>query len=314
MPEHSDGYRRGARIAAIGLLVNGGLAIVKLTAGVLGHSYALVADAVESLADICGSLVVWGGVRVSALPADARHPYGHGKAQPLAGFVVALMLLAAAIGISIEALREIITPHHRPAPYTLAVLVGVVLVKEGMFRVVRRVARETDSGVMLVDAWHHRSDAITSAAAAVGISIALIGGPGYEAADDWAALFASAVIFYNAARLIAAPVHELMDAEAPQVTDAARNVAATVAGVTRIEKVLARKSGLRYWVDMHVEVDPGMSVRRAHELAHGVKEAVRQALPHVEDVLIHIEPAGDAEAGAAGCPAELGTSTNDRPR
>jgi len=164
---------------------------------------------------------------------------------------------------------------------------------------------------VLLDAWHHRSDAITSAAAAIGISVALVGGEGYEPADDWAALFASAVIFYNASRLIVAPIQELMDAGAPHVTEAARHVAETVPGVAGVEKVFARKSGMRYWVDMHVEVDSGMSVRRAHELAHGVKDAVRLALPRVADVLIHIEPAGDPEAGGAECPAHLGSSRED---
>jgi cation diffusion facilitator family transporter len=301
------------RISVVGLLINGGLAIVKLMAGVLGHSYALIADAVESLADIFGSLVVWSGLRVSAQPADEKHPYGHGKAQPLAGLIVAFMLFGAALGISIEAIREIRTPHHAPAPYTLFVLLGVVVVKETMFRVVRRVARGIDSGAVLLDAWHHRSDAITSAAAAVGISVALIGGERYEPADDWAALFASAVIFYNASRLVVAPIQELMDAEAPHVTEAARRVAETVPGVAGVEKVFARKSGMRYWVDMHVEVDSAMSVLRAHELAHGVKDAVRLALPRVEDVLIHIEPAGNPEAGGADCPARLGPSRSEPP-
>ncbi len=313
MPHRTHDYGRGLRISIVGLLVNGGLAIVKLMAGVLGHSYALIADAVESLADIFGSLVVWSGIRVSTQPADEKHPYGHGKAQALAGLIVAFMLFGAALGISIEAIREIRTPHHAPAWYTLAVLICVVVVKETMFRVVRRVARGIDSGAVLLDAWHHRSDAITSAAAAIGISVALIGGERYEPADDWAALFASAVIFYNASRLVVAPIQELMDAEAPHVTEAARRVAETVPGVAGVEKVFARKSGMRYWVDMHVEVDSAMSVLRAHELAHGVKDAVRLALPRVEDVLIHIEPAGNPEAGGADCPARLGPSRSEPP-
>jgi cation diffusion facilitator family transporter len=302
---------RTFRVAVIGLLVNAGLAIVKLVTGVLGHSYALIADAVESLADVFGSLVVWSGLRVSVQPPDRNHPYGHGKAEPLAALVVALMLFGAAIGISIEAVREIRTPQHAPAAYTLIVLAAVVAAKEGLFRFVRRFARKARSTVMRADAWHHRSDAITSAAAAVGISVALVGGEGYEPADDWAALFASAVIAFNASRLVVAPVQELMDAEAPQVTEAARRVAEAVAGVVRVEKVFARKSGLKYWVDMHIEVDSEMSVRRAHELAHAAKDTVRLALPHVQDVLVHVEPAGDSEAGGPGCPADLGASSDE---
>lgn len=313
MPHRTYDYRTGLRISIVGLLVNGGLSIVKLTAGVLGHSYALIADAVESLADIFGSLVVWSGLRVSALPADKNHPYGHGKAQPLAALIVAFMLFGAAIGISIEAVREIRTPHHAPASYTLIVLLGVVLVKEGMFRVVRRIARQIDSGVVLLDAWHHRSDAITSLAAAIGISVALIGGEGYEPADDWAALFASVVILYNASRLVVAPIQELMDVRTPHVSEEARRIASAVSGVKGVEKVFARKSGMRYWVDMHLEVDPEMVVHRAHELAHQVKDIIRQKMPNVQDVLIHIEPAGDPEAGGSECPAVLGSSGEGSP-
>lgn len=299
MPRETDDHARGSRVAITGLLINAGLAIIKLVTGVVGHSYALVADAVESLADIFGSLVVWSGLRVSAQPADENHPYGHGKAEPLAALIVAFMLFGAAIGISIEAIREIRTPHHAPAPYTLVVLIGVVVVKEGLFRVVRRVARQIHSGAVLLDAWHHRSDALTSAAAAIGISVALIGGEGYEPADDWAALFASAVIFFNASRLVIAPVHELMDAQAPHVTEQARRIAEAVPGVRGVEKLFTRKSGMRYWVDMHVEVDPETSVRQAHHVAHQVKDAIREAAPNVQDVLIHIEPHPPEDAGDA---------------
>ncbi|MFQ5807038.1 MAG: cation diffusion facilitator family transporter [Phycisphaerae bacterium] len=290
MPHRTYDYRRGLRVSVIGLLINAGLAIIKLVTGVVGHSYALVADAVESLADIFGSLVVWSGLRGSAQPAAQTHPYGHGKAAPLAALIVAFMLFGAAIGISIEAVREIRVPHHAPAWYTLVVLIGVVAVKEGLFRLVRRVARQIDSRAVLLDAWHHRSDALTSSAAAIGISVALIGGEGYEPADDWAALFASAVILFNASRLSVAPIHELMDAEAPHIGEDARRIAQTVPGVLGVEKLFARKSGMRYWVDMHIEVDPTMVVDRAHELAHDVKDAIRGKMPNVQDILIHIEP------------------------
>jgi cation diffusion facilitator family transporter len=248
------------------------------------------------MADIFGSIVVWGGLRIAALPADSDHPYGHGKAEALAALIVALMLLAAGIGISIEAVREILHPQKGPAAYTLWVLIGVVVVKEVLFRVVRRVSREVGSGAVRADAWHHRSDAITSAAAAIGISVALVGGKGYEPADDWAALFASAVILFNAYRLIRPPLHELMDAEPSGIIDRVRAVAKEVPGVLDVEKVLARKSGLRYWVDMHVEVDPTMTVHRAHGVSHDVKDEIRSRLPKVEDVLIHIEPFGGVNA------------------
>ena len=254
---------RGRRLSLAGLLINGALAIIKLVAGVLGHSYALIADAVESMADIFGSFIVWGSLQYSRRPPDENHPYGHGKAEPLAAMTVAIMLIGAAIGISIEAVREIITPHHGPAAFTLWVLFGVITVKELLFRFGRRAARASGSSAVLADAWHHRSDAITSLAAAAGISVALIGGEGYERADDIAALFASGIILINAIRLMRGPWHELLDAEPTEITDEARSIAGRVEGVAAIEKVLARKSGTRYWVDMHVEVDPQMSVQRA---------------------------------------------------
>jgi len=283
---------RGLRLSLAGLFINGALAIIKLVTGIVGHSYALIADAVESMADIFGSIVVWSGLRIARRPPDENHPYGHGKAEPLAALVVALMLIGAAIGISIEAVREIISPHHAPAAYTLWVLFGIITVKELLYRIGRRIARDSASSAVLADAWHHRSDALTSLAAAVGISIALIGGAGYEPADDWAALAASAVILYNAIRIMRPPLGELMDVEPAEITDRVRTVAGRVEGVMDVEKVLARKSGTHYWVDMHVEVDGRMSVCDAHEVAHQVKDAVRVAMPSVVDVLIHIEPAG----------------------
>jgi cation diffusion facilitator family transporter len=292
MPSTDPENTRGLRLSLAGLFINGALAIIKLVTGIVGHSYALIADAVESMADIFGSIVVWSGLRIARQPPDENHPYGHGKAEPLAALVVALMLVGAAIGISIEAVREIITPHHAPAAYTLWVLLGVIAVKELLYRIGRRIARDSASSAVLADAWHHRSDALTSLAAAVGISIALIGGAGYEPADDWAALAASAVILYNAIRIMRPPLGELMDIEPTELTQQVGDIARRVEGVMDVEKVLARKSGTHYWVDMHVEVDGRMSVRDAHEVAHQVKDAVRQAVPSVLDVLIHIEPAG----------------------
>jgi len=287
-------HRQGMRLTLVGLLINGCLGTVKLVTGLLGHSYALVADAIESFGDLFGSLVVWSGLRIAAQPADEDHPYGHGKAEALAALIVAFMLVAAAFGIGVQAIREILTPHHAPAAYTLWVLLAVVVVKETLFRVMHRVADQQAGGAVLADAWHHRSDAITSAAAAIGISIALWAGPGYERADDCAAILASGIILYNAVRLMRPPLHELMDAEPTEIVARVRSVAERVPGVAGVDKVFARKSGLRYWVDLHVEVDPDMSVRAAHGLAHSVKDTIRLEMPHIEEVLIHVEPAPDS--------------------
>lgn len=275
-----------------GLAVNALLSLVKLFAGVMGHSQALIADAVESLADVVASLVTWGALRVSARPADETHPYGHGRAEPAAALIIALMLFGAAGWIIIESIHQILTPHVAPAAYTLAVLVIVVVVKEAMYRRMDRAAQRGGGEVLNADAWHHRSDAITSAAAGVGILVALVGGRGYEAADDWAALIAAGVVVYNAARIGWRALDELMDRHPAALVESISGVAGAVAGVCGIEKVLARRSGVHYWVDMHVEVDPQLSVRDAHAIAHAVKDAVRQALPQVADVLVHIEPHG----------------------
>lgn len=296
------------RIAVLGLLVNASLALVKLITGIVGHSYALIADAVESLADIFGSIVVWGGVRLAAEPPDENHPYGHGKAEALAAMVVAMMLVGAAVGIAIQAVREILDPGRAPAAYTLLVLLLVIALKETMYQLARRTGTRESRQALIADAWHHRSDAITSLAAAIGIGVALVGGEGYESADAWAALFASVIILVNAGRLARAPFRELMDTEPAHITAAAREIALALPDVRDVEKSMARQSGGRFWVDMHIEVDPDMSVRRSHAVAHEVKDAIRARLPRVFEVLIHIEPHGqrgapDSRGGSGQLPS-----------
>lgn len=291
---------RGQRLALAGVLVNILLAIIKLIAGIVGHSYALVADAIESITDIVGSLIIWGGLRVASRPSNDKHPYGYGKAESLAAFLVALMIFAAGVFIAIEAVREIVTPHHAPAPFTLAVLIAVIITKEVMFRVVRRSARASGSTALEVDSWHHRADALTSLAAFLGITIALVGGPGYEPADDWAALVASCVIFYNAISLMISPVRELLDAQSGEIGERACRIASSIPGIVNVQKASARKAGREYWLDMHARVDPAMTVKDAHTLSHAVKDEIRLQIPQVRDVLIHIEPA------AQGAPATNG--------
>lgn len=282
---------RGVRLAQVGLAVNGLLALIKLVAGILGHSYALIADATESLADLFSSLVVWGGIAIAARAPDEDHPFGHGRAEAVAAGVVGAMLLGAAVGIAVASVREIVRPHLVPAPYTLAVLVGVVVVKEALFRFVLRGATDLASTAAAADAWHHRSDAITSAAAFVGISIALLGGPGWESADDVAALVAAGIIAYNAMRIVRPAVDELMD-RAPEASllEAAARAAQAVPGVRAIEKLRGRKHGARYFMEIHVQADPAMSLHEAHVLSGMVKSAMKQAIPAVENVLVHMEP------------------------
>lgn len=284
-------FTSGIRAAQAGLLVNAALVVIKLVAGIVGHSYALVADAVESSTDIFASLIVWGGLHVSAQPADESHPYGHGKAEALATAAVSLMLLGAAIGIVFAAVREIMTPHHVPAIFTLYVLAGVVIVKEVLFRKVLAVGHQVDSNVVMADAWHHRSDAITSAAAFVGIALAIWGGERWAAADDWAAIVAAVIIAINGGRFLRVAVNDLMDrTPAAPILDAIDRAAHDVPGVLATEKLRVRRFGAELLVDLHVQAEPSMSLHDAHILSGKVKGAIRAAVPAVRDVLVHMEP------------------------
>jgi cation diffusion facilitator family transporter len=281
------------RATSVGLLTNGLLAGGKLTAGIMGSSYALIADAIESFSDIFSSLIVWRGVVVASRPADADHPYGHGRAETLAAAAVAIMLLVAAAVILYQSVREIINPHQAPAPFTLVVVLVVVLIKEGLFRFVGGIGAEIESAAVTNDAWHHRSDAITSAAAALGISISLMGGPRFAAADEWAAIFASGIIAFNGWRLLRGPLGELMEKQpGGSILTQARATALGVTGVRGVEKCFGRQMGYSYMLDMHIEVDGEMSVAAAHLIAHHVDDAVRAALPRVSKVTVHIEPFG----------------------
>ncbi len=287
--------QRSVRATMAGLSVNVALAIVKLLTGIFGRSYALIADAIESMADAVSSIIVWRAMVIAEKPADKDHPYGHGKAEAIATAAISVMLLGAALFICSRSASEIRIPHRAPKPYTLFVLLGVVLIKEGLFRIVGRVGEEVESGAVKADAWHHRSDAITSAAAALGISISLVGGEAYRAADDWAAIFAAVIIAFNGYRLLRPALDELMDAAPKEdVAVRARMIALRVDGVEGVEKCFARKMGYGYWLDMHVEVNASLSVAVAHELAHTVKDAIRAGLPRVLDVTIHIEPHVDS--------------------
>jgi cation diffusion facilitator family transporter len=278
-------------MVGIGLLVNAALAFIKGIAGILGHSYALVADAAESVADIGGSVVVWSGLRVASQSPDYDHPYGHGKAEPLATAAVGLILCVAALGILVEAIRGMVFPHGAPAPFTLAVLVLVIVIKATLFRTVLRVADDVGSRALAADAWHHRADLVTSAAAFIGISVSLIGGPGWEWCDGAAGSVASIIVFLNGLHIMRPALHELMDG-APDVEllDRVAEAARSVAGVCLIEQLKARKLGNHYLVDLHAQADAKMSLDEAHVLSGCIKSAIREAVPSVQNVLVHMEP------------------------
>jgi cation diffusion facilitator family transporter len=289
--------QRSLRATFLGLAANVALTIAKFLAGIFGHSQALIADAVESLADIFSSIIVWRGLVVAETPADDDHPYGHGKAEPLAAASVSAMLLLAAGLIAYHSLHGILAPRVAPSPWTLIILIVVIAVKETLFRFVLRESETVASSAVETDAWHHRSDAITSAAAFIGISISLVGGKGYEAADNWAALAAACVIAFNGWRLLRPAFNELMDRSPDrELIEQIRTVAETIPGVDGVEKCFVRKMGYQFFVDMHVEVDPQMTVERSHRIGHEVKNKVRTEIPSVRDVLIHIEPVKPAKS------------------
>lgn len=286
----------------MGILASALLAVFKLVAGIVGTSYALIADAIESSADVVSSAIVLGGLQVAGRDPDDQYPFGYGKAETLSGAVVALMLIGAAIAIAVAALREIRTPHHTPAWWTLVVLVVVVVVKTLLSRRVGSIGEEIGSAAVRTDAWHHMSDALTSAAAFVGILIAVVGGAGWEAADDWAALAASGIIGVNGMLLLRPAVADLMDrAPEPGVLDSIRAVAVGVPGVRAIEKLAVRRVGLGYRVIVHVQADPELTLREAHALGGTVTRAVHAAFPDVDSVVVHMEPfALDRTSGESG--------------
>jgi cation diffusion facilitator family transporter len=267
------------------------LALVKGLAGFFGNSYALIADAIESTTDIFASFLVLFGIKYSNKPADDNHPYGHGRAEPLITFLVVGFLITSATIIAYESIVNINIPHDLPKPWTLLVLGAIILWKEYSFRVVMKRSIQTNSSSLKADAWHHRSDAITSVAAFIGISIALFLGKGYEAADDWAALFASFFILYNSYLIFRPALGEIMDEHLyDDLIEQIREVAQQVNGIIDTEKCFIRKAGMQYHVDLHAIVDSTISVKEGHDLAHQLKDTLRERIPELGHVLIHVEP------------------------
>lgn len=276
-----------------GIVVSLLLAVIKALGGVFGNSYALIADAIESTTDVVTSGLLYIGLTWSSKPADKEHPYGHGKAEALIALGIALALVIAALIIGAESIHNIRTPHKSPKAFTLIILGGVILTKELLYRYVIKTGNEINSGAVKADAFHHRSDAITSAAAFIGITIGLWGGPGYEVADDWAALLAGVIIIINAYLIARPAIGELLDEELePQLNEQVKKLAAEVPGVEFIEKCYIRKMGLKSHADMHVWVNKNLTVEQGHTIAHAVQDHIQQHLPQFAYIHIHIEPAG----------------------
>lgn len=283
--------KEAIKASYLSIIGNALLAIAKGITGIFGNSYALIADAIESTTDVFSSLLVLLGLKYSSKPPDENHPYGHGKAEPLITFTVVGFLMVSATIIAYESIQHIKTPHKIPEPYTLIVLAVIIVIKEVFYRFILKKSDETKSSALKADAWHHRSDAITSLMAFIGISIALLMGKGYETADDWAALFASGFILYNAYLILRPALGEVMDEHMyDDMVEDIRKIAEKVPGVVETEKCLVRKTGMTFLIDLHIAVDAEITVKQGHDIAHQVKNDLLSELPEIADVLIHVEP------------------------
>jgi len=286
-----DNEAKAIRMSYFSIFSNAGLAVVKLLAGLFGQSYALIADAIESTTDVFASILVLLGLKYARRPADDNHPYGHGKIEPLVTFVVVTFLVTSATLIARESIYNIQSPQEMPKPWTLLVLGGIIFWKELSYRIVIKRSKEINSSSLRADAWHHRSDAITSVMAFLGISVALVFGEGYEVADDWAALFASGFILYNSYLIFRPALSEIMDEHThDELIEVIREKSVEVPGVLDTEKCYVRKSGMQYLVDLHITVDANISVKAGHKIAHDLQDHLLEALPDLAQVLIHVEP------------------------
>ena len=290
-------YREASRAAALGLVVNAALAVTKLFAGLAGNSFALLADAVNSIGDMFTSCVVVFALRFSQKPPDREHPYGHSRAEAIAGSNIALLVIVSAVLVGWEAMRRIHLSHAVPPAWTLWIAGPNVVIKEVLYRYKVSVGRRTGSAVLIANAWDHRSDALCSLAVFLGLAVVRWGGASFIWADEAAAMVVVAAILWSAARLFRQGAHELLDAQADEtLVSAVEQAATSVPEVRRVETLLMRKSGLEYFADIHIEVDPELTVAEGHAIGHRVKDRILQGFENVRDVLVHLEPYGGADA------------------
>jgi len=286
----------GRSVIAAGVILNLLLSAAKIAGGLIGRSNALIADGIESLLDLFSSLLIWGALKYAAKPPDEDHPYGHGKAESLASLIGAFVLAIAGALIAHNSVFQLVAsahgaPVHLPSPWTLLILIGVIAIKEALYQFMARRARRIGSNALLADAWHHRSDAITSITAFIGISISLLGGRGYEVADDWAALFACVVICYSSYNMLKLSLGDMMDARvSPDAEKTVMDITCAVPGVISAEKCRVRKSGLSYIADLHIRVGGDITVRQGHYISHQVKDLLMASALPLEDVTVHVEP------------------------
>ncbi len=284
-------YREAIRASALGLVANVILGIVKLVGGILGGSFALISDAVNSIGDSLTSVVVLFALIVAQRPADREHPYGHSRAEAIAASNVALLIILSALLVGWEAIRRIPIHHDLPPVWTLWIAGANVLLKEGLYRYKARVGRRTGSSAVIANAWDHRSDAMCSFAVLIGLGIVRWAGPNYIWADEVAALVVVCLIFWSGTKLFRRSASELMDLQASdEFVQQIQTTAESVTGVRNVETLWVRKSGLEYFADIHIEVDAQLTVDEGHRIGHRVKDRLLEQFPALRDVLVHLEP------------------------
>ncbi len=284
-------YRDAIRATLLGLAANLTLGIVKFVGGVLGESFALISDAINSLGDSLISIVVLFAMWFAQKPADREHPYGHTRAEAIAASNVALLIIASAVVVGWEAIRRTGIPHDVPPIWTLWIAGANVLIKESLYRYKVRVGKRTGSIAILANAWDHRSDALCSLAVLIGLGVIRLGGPNYIWADEVAALIVVVVILSSGTKLFRKSASELMDLQADdQFVQEIRRAAEEVDSVKAVETLRVRKSGLEYLADIHIEVDARTTVEEGHRIGHCVKGQLMEKFAMLRDVLVHLEP------------------------
>jgi len=287
----ADIYAEVTRAAVLGLMVNLLLGILKLIGGIVGHSFALIADAVNSIGDVISTVVVLVALKVAQRPADAEHPYGHTRAEGIAASNVALLIIVSALFVGWEAIGRISGPRNIPALWTLLIAGANVLIKEGLYRYKIRVGRRTGSAAITANAWDHRSDAFCSLSVLVGLAAIRLGGPQYIWADEVASLVVAAAIVWSGVQLFRSSASDLMDVQADSdLVNEIRTAAMSVAGVKNVETLWVRKSGLEFFADIHIEVDQQLTVAEGHRIGHQVKDRLLAEFSSLRDVLVHLEP------------------------
>jgi cation diffusion facilitator family transporter len=293
-------YRKGRQAAVLGIVGSGALAVLKITAGIAGNSTAVFSDGVESAMDVLTSTVVLGGMTLALRPPDADHPYGHGRAESIAGKTVSTILLVTGLLLAFNSAFGFTSTQHAPELYAIATLVVSILVKASLSAYKMGLGRRLNSASLQADAWNDRVDIVSALAALAGSGLAAWAPERFLFLDRVGGGLVALVVIYTGARIFRDTSLELMDTSPPaDLLDRVRRLAAEVDGVIAIETCRGRKSGLGHFFDLHVEVDPGLSVLVAHRIAHAIKDRIRSQIPTVLDVLVHIEPAAGHQEGTA---------------